>query len=184
MDNPLSSIDPFGLMDECSDAIPRAKSKEFDPVQERDADGNEIYYRTMQRKHFDRMEAEGVIATGETGLSPSALYAQTYDGVTVRIAVKPGTAAKFQKIAHVADDKVTYPHWPGVPTVRGIYKWNLRKTVLKLEGAEYPHINDGKGVMNTLVGKGAGLKILNENIVSYTEVSYQPPRPKNKKKRR
>ncbi|WP_226991943.1 hypothetical protein [Cronobacter condimenti] len=72
--------------------VPVTQSKNpLNPVQQYDAHGNEIFYRTMSQKQDEKFLNTGVMpATTETSVSPVLGYSSKYDGVTVKIVVKPG----------------------------------------------------------------------------------------------
>lgn len=60
------------------------------------AHGNEVVYRTMPPKQYERFLNTGVMpATTEILVSPVLSYSSKYEGITVKIAVKPGTFAEL-----------------------------------------------------------------------------------------
>ena len=113
----------------------------------------------MKEKYFKRLESEGVVATGETTISPTQRYSERYDGVTVKFEVNPGTSSQLIDVG-VSD---------GTDTVKDILpsmstddsSWQEKHARFK---GERQQINIG-------LGTGTGLEIFNDNIVSYKEVS-------------
>lgn len=71
--------------------MPVTQSKNpFSPVQQYDAYGNEIVYRTMSPEQFKQFKRTGIMpATTETSVSPVLEYSSKYNGITVKIVVKP-----------------------------------------------------------------------------------------------
>ncbi|MGR4049463.1 hemagglutinin repeat-containing protein [Kosakonia cowanii] len=139
--------------------VPATQSKNpLNPVQQYDAHGNEIVYRTMSQKQYERFLNTGVMpATTETSVSPILGYSSKYDGVTVKIAVKPGTFSELEKIG-IAANSAAAKELPNMSTQTG--KWMDTNTRFKVEG----------GQMTTQLGQGKGMEIFNKNIVHFEKV--------------
>ncbi|MBA0194983.1 hemagglutinin repeat-containing protein [Pectobacterium brasiliense] len=128
------------------------------PVQQRDVHGNEIVYRTMSPEQFRQFERTGVMpATTETSVSPVLSYSSKYDGITVKITVKPGTFSELEKIG-IAANSAAAKELPNMSTQTG--KWMETNTRFKVEG----------GQMTTQLGQGKGMEIFNKNIVHFEQV--------------
>lgn len=115
--------------------MPVTKSKNpLSPVQQYDAYGNEIVYRTMSKTQFDTFMETGVMpATTETSLSPVLKYSSKYNGITVKIVVKPGTFSELEKIG-IAANQSTWVQFPNMSTRTG--KWMNTNTRFKVEGGQ------------------------------------------------
>ncbi len=139
--------------------IPVSTSKNpLSPVQQRDAHGNEIVYRTMSEKQFEIFRETGVMPpTTETSFSPVLRYSSKYNGVTVKIVLKPGTSDELQKIG-IAANSAAAKILPNMSTQTG--EWMQTNTRFKVEG----------GQMTTQLGQGKGLEIFNNNIIKFEKV--------------
>ena len=139
--------------------VPVTQSKNpLSPVQQYDAYGNEIVYRTMSPEQFKQFERTGIMpATTETSVSPVLSYSSKYDGVTVKIVVKSGTFSELEKIG-IAANKPASTQFPNMSTQTG--KWMNTNTRFKVEG----------GQMTTQLGQGKGMDIFNKNIVHFEKV--------------
>lgn len=112
----------------------------------------------MSKTQFDTFMETGVMpATTETSLSPVLSYSSKYDGVTVKIVVKPGTFSELEKIG-IAANKPASSQFPNMSTQTG--KWMNTNTRFKVEG----------GQMTTQLGQGKGMEIFNKNIVHFEKV--------------
>ncbi|WP_392552113.1 DUF637 domain-containing protein [Orbus wheelerorum] len=130
----------------------------LNPVQQYDSYGNEIVYRTMSKPQFDKFIETGIMpATTETSVSPVLLYSSKYEGVTVKIVVKPGTFSELEKIG-IAANGATAKEFPNMSTKTG--EWMATNTRFKVE----------KGQMTTQLGQGEGIKIFNKNIVHFEKI--------------
>ena len=139
--------------------VPVTQSKNpLNPVQQYDAHGNEIVYRTMSPEQFKQFERTGIMpATTETSVSPVLGYSSKYDGVTVKIVVKPGTFSELEKIG-IAANSAAAKELPNMSTQAG--KWMDTNIRFKVEG----------GQMTTQLGQGKGMDIFNKNIVNFEQV--------------
>ncbi|WP_367165853.1 hemagglutinin repeat-containing protein [Kosakonia cowanii] len=139
--------------------VPATQSKNpLNPVQQYDAHGNEIVYRTMSPEQFKQFERTGIMpATTETSVSPVLGYSSKYDGVTVKIVVKPGTFSELEKIG-IAANSAAAKELPNMSTQAG--KWMDTNIRFKVEG----------GQMTTQLGQGKGMDIFNKNIVNFEQV--------------
>ncbi len=94
----------------------------------------------------------------------------SHEGTLVRITVKKGTMDQLRNIG-VSANAGTSKLFPGLPTETS--DWTANNAMFKLEGskrAKHAYIramNEGKGVVNTGLGKGEALKIFNSNILKY-----------------
>ena len=128
------------------------------PVQQTDAFGNEIYYRTMSEEQFQYLERTGQLPpTTETSISPVLSYSSKYNGVTVQFTTTPGTSAQLQEIGIAANPPAT-AQLPDLSTQTG--PWMQTNVRFKVEG----------GQMTTQLGQGAGINIFNQNIVQFQKV--------------
>jgi filamentous hemagglutinin len=124
------------------------------PVRELDWKGNEIHYRSMSERDFEKFRITGEMpSTGETSVSPMRDYAESYRGVTVRIATQPGTSERLQQIG-VAANEPAAAAFPEMPIEAP--NWTQTSARFKFES----------GQMTTQLGRGDALKIYNDNIVS------------------
>ncbi|WP_242389825.1 hemagglutinin repeat-containing protein [Kosakonia cowanii] len=139
--------------------VPATQSKNpLNPVQQYDAHGNEIVYRTMSPEQFKQFERTGIMpATTETSVSPVLGYSSKYDGVTVKIVVKPGTFSELEKIG-IAANSAAAKELPNMSTQAG--KWMDTNIRFKVEG----------GQMTTQLGQGKGMDIFNKNIINFEQV--------------
>ncbi|WP_239327087.1 VENN motif pre-toxin domain-containing protein, partial [Snodgrassella gandavensis] len=147
------------IIDKGKIGVPVTKAKNpLNPVQQYDAYGNEIVYRTMSQEHYEQFLNTGKLpATTETSVSPVLGYSSKYDGVTIKIAVKPGTFSKLEEIG-IAANSATVKEFPNMSTQTG--KWMQTNTRFKVE----------KGQMTTQLGQGKGMEIFNNNIVHFEKV--------------
>ncbi|MDR5777797.1 MULTISPECIES: hypothetical protein, partial [unclassified Caballeronia] len=126
------------------------------PVQEVDAFGNQIFYRTMSPEHFAYLKESGeLLPTTETSISPVLSYSSAYEGTTVKFTLAPGTSEQLQEIG-IAANPPTAAQLPALSTEtrRG---WIYTNTQFKVEG----------GQMTTQLGKGPGIQIFNQNLVKF-----------------
>lgn len=139
--------------------MPVTQSKNpLSPVQQYDAYGNEIVYKTMSPEQFKQFERTGIMpATTETSVSPVLKYSSKYNGITVKIVVKPGTFSQLEKIG-ISANKPASTQFPNMSTQTG--KWMNTNTRFKVEG----------GQMTTQLGQGKGIEIFNKNIVHFEKV--------------
>jgi hypothetical protein len=140
--------------------VPATRSTNpMSPVLERDALGNEIYYRKMSSRAYEEFQRTGKMpSTTETSVSPSREYAAKYRGTTIQITVKPGTSSALQEIG-IATNKPAYLEFPSMSTTNG--KWMFTNARFKGEG----------GQMTTQLGQGRALDIFNNNIVQHKRVN-------------
>ena len=96
-------------------------------------------------------------ATTETSVSLVLSYLSKYDGITVKITVKPGTFSELEKIG-IAVNEAEAKQLPSMLTQTG--KWMDTNTRFKVEG----------GQMTTQLGQGKGMEIFNNNIVHFEKV--------------
>lgn len=112
----------------------------------------------MSEKQYQIFRETGVMpATTETSVSPVLNYSSKYDGVTVKITVKPGTFSELEKIG-ISANEATTKQYPNMSTQTG--KWMDTNTRFKVEG----------GQMTTQLGQGKGMEIFNNNIVHFEQV--------------
>ncbi|MCB2251935.1 RHS repeat protein [Pseudomonas chlororaphis] len=178
VNNPTGWVDPLGLMsgkEQClgvsgsdpdkAKKPPVGSKKPVGPSVERDAHGNEIYYRTLSEQHLEILRNNfEVPPTSETFISPLQSYSQGYDGKLVRFTTKPGTMDELLKIGATANSG-TAPMFPGMS--RAQKGWKANNALFKLEAKNKPHVNGGNGVINTGLGNGKALEIFNKNIVDF-----------------
>ncbi|MEV6304302.1 RHS repeat-associated core domain-containing protein [Actinoplanes sp. NPDC051861] len=119
----------------------------------------ETYYRTMSQDHFDSLNSTGRLSpTRETFISPTQSFSESYDGVTVRFSLRPGTTERLMGVGVRDRSAATANAFPNMPIVsRG---WNRAAAFFKGEGAQ----------VNIGLGRGAGLDIFNEGIVGFDRV--------------
>ncbi|PKE30568.1 filamentous hemagglutinin [Rahnella sp. AA] len=148
-----------GVASESEIGVPVSKSNNpLSPVQQRDAFGNEIYYRSMSEEHFEMLQRTGVLpATGETSISPVLSYSSKYDGIAVKFTLAPSTSAMLQEIG-IAANKPASVQLPNLSTQTG--KWNQTNARFKIEG----------GQMSTQLGQGSALDIFNSNIIQFNKI--------------
>ncbi|WP_231654823.1 DUF637 domain-containing protein [Ralstonia solanacearum] len=128
------------------------------PVQQVDAFGNQIFYRTMSEEQFQYLERTGqLLPTTETSISPVLSYSSKYNGVTVKFTVAPGTSEQLQKIG-IAANQPAAAQLPNLSTQTG--SWMQTNVRFKVEG----------GQMTTQLGQGSGINIFNQNIVQFEKV--------------
>lgn len=119
------------------------------PVQEVDAFGNQIYYRTMSPEQYQiLMETGRLPPTTETSISPVLSYSSKYNGVTVKFTVAPKTSERLQEIG-IAANPPAATQLPDLSTQTG--PWMQTNVRFKIEG----------GQMTTQLGQGAGINIFN-----------------------
>ena len=153
MANPIFRIDPLGLDEVCPGTeagkgttgatqagreairVPATQSKNpLNPVQQYDVHGNEIVYRTMSPEQFKQFERTGIMpATTETSVSPVLNYLSKYDGITVKIIVKPDTFSELEKIG-IAANEAAAKQLPSISTQTG--KCMDTNTSFKVEGGK------------------------------------------------
>ncbi|WP_412769758.1 DUF6862 domain-containing protein, partial [Ralstonia pseudosolanacearum] len=128
------------------------------PVQEVDAFGNQIYYRTMSPEQYQiLMETGRLPPTTETSISPVLSYSSKYNGVTVKFTVAPKTSERLQEIG-IAANPPAATQLPDLSTQTG--PWMQTNVRFKIEG----------GQMTTQLGQGAGINIFNRNIIQFERV--------------
>jgi hypothetical protein len=147
------------IIDKGKLGVPVAKAKNpLSPVQQYDAYGNEIVYRTMSEKQYEKFRETGIMpATTETSVSPVLGYSSKYNGITVKITVKSGTFSELEKIGIAANEPAA-KQFPNMSNRTG--KWMQTNTRFKVEG----------GQMTTQLGQGKGIEIFNHNIVDFERV--------------
>ena len=112
----------------------------------------------MSPEQFKQFERTGIMpATTETSVSPVLEYSSKYNGITVKIVVKPGTFSELEKIG-IAANKPASSQFPNMSTQTE--KWMNTNTRFKVEG----------GQMTTQLGQGKGMEIFNKNIVHFEKV--------------
>lgn len=176
--NPTGWVDPLGLASNktrCPEALdnnPRkginstsGSKKPAGPIVELDAQGNEIYYRTLSEQHLEILRNNfEVPPTSETFISPLQSYSQEYDGKLVRLTASPGTMNELSKIGVTANSG-TGLLLPDLPPARK--GWKQNNALFKLEALKKPTINEGGGVINTGLGDGKALEIFNKNLIDF-----------------
>ncbi|PIT48014.1 VENN motif pre-toxin domain-containing protein [Snodgrassella communis] len=147
------------IVDKGKLGVPVTKAKNpLSPVQQYDAYGNEIVYRTMSPEQFKQFERTGIMpATTETSVSPALGYSSKYNGITVKITVKSGTFSELEKIGIAANEPAA-KQFPNMSNRTG--KWMQSNTRFKVEG----------GQMTTQLGQGKGIEIFNKNIIHFEKV--------------
>jgi len=149
----------------------RGTNAEIDPVT-----GEEIYYRVMQPPHAQAiLNGQGVQPGSETFISPTESYVSEnrtpgngytpkYQGVLVKIKVKPGTTAELTKIGVTDASNQSQSAYPNLPRIsKG---WMKKNAVFKAE----------EGQINIGLGKGDGLKKFNDSITG-VEIIQRPGDP-------
>lgn len=125
------------------------------PVQEVDAFGNQLFYRTMSPEQFAILERTGQLpATTETSISPVLSYSSKYSGTTVKFTMAPGTSEQLQTIG-IAANPPAAAQLPTLSTQTG--PWMQTNVRFKVEG----------GQMTTQLGQGRGIDIFNQNMVQF-----------------
>jgi large repetitive protein len=128
------------------------------PVQDVDAFGNQIFYRTMSPEQYEiLMETGRLPATTETSISPVLSYSSKYDGLTVKFTVAPGTSEQLQEIG-IAANPPAAAQLPDLSTQTG--PWMQTNVRFKVEG----------GQMTTQLGQGPGINIFNQNTIQFEQV--------------
>ncbi len=124
---------------------------------ERDVDNNEIIYRTIPEAHYSTLVDTGKLsATTETSVSPALAYSEGYSGVLVRFTLKEGTIAKLTDIGGAVNDPAG-KRLGLKPLGSG---WSEHSAGFKTEGNQ----------MTIHLGKGKGLDVFNNNIVTYNRM--------------
>ena len=115
--------------------VPVAKARNpLNPVQEVDAFGNQIYYRTISPEQYQiLMETGRLPPTIETSISPILAYSSKCDGITVKFTVASGASEKLQSIG-IAANKSAAAQLPNLPTRTG--KWMQNNVRFKVEGGQ------------------------------------------------
>lgn len=122
-------------------------------------EAGETYYRTMSDAHFAELQWTGrVPATGETFISPTKEFSSAYDGTLVEFNVQPGTTDSLVGVGVRDGSAATANAYPGMPGVSS--GWSSTSAFFKAEGAQ---INIG-------LGRGSGLDIFNDGIISFRNV--------------
>ena len=130
-----------------------------------------LYYSSLSEKDYKHLLLEGKIpSTSQTFISPLAEYSKQYNGILVRFYTNPGTSISLQNIGVVANSATKREVFPSME--RASKGWADRNQVLfKLEGRNSSiNINNGKGVVNTGLGKTEGLDIFNDNIIKFEKL--------------
>jgi len=88
-----------------------------------------------------------------------------YQGNLVRLVLKPGTMEQLMEIAGRGGNMINdYPNLlPEIPSLPEA--WLSSNAQVKLEGVGNPFINSKQGVVNTLLGTGKGVEIVNNGIL-------------------
>lgn len=122
----------------------------------------------MQPKDFAKFQRTGQLpATNETFISPLETYSAGYDGVLVRLTVKPGTIDELMSIGGTGNAG-TAKLFPELPRVsKG---WSMTNAQFKLEATNKLHINNGLGVVNTGLGRGDALNLFNSNLLKFEQL--------------
>jgi hypothetical protein len=127
---------------------------------------DEIYYRTMGFYHYKQLRSTNKLAgSKETFISsgPNAKqYSSQYAGYLVKFRVKNGTLDKLAEIGlsnNLTANDINRLNLKSGPIKKG---WRLDNTQFKKE----------QGILTIGLGsnKGLGLKIFNENLISYERV--------------
>ncbi len=128
----------------------------------------ETYFRSMSAADYSQLQATGQLpasGTGETMISPTQFFSESYSGVLVRFTLKEGTTDAIANVG-VSDGsrlvKAAYPDMP--PVYRG---WMSDAAYFKTEGGAAPQINIG-------LGKGPGLDAFNDGMVDYDMIAEIP----------
>ena len=128
------------------------------PVQQVDAYGNEIFYRTMSPVDYATLRDTGNLPpTTETSISPVLSYSSKYAGVTVEFTVAPGTSQQLQQFG-IAANPPAAAVLPDLSTQTG--PWMQTNTRFKVEG----------GQMSTQLGQGPGIDLFNQNIILFKKL--------------
>lgn len=127
-------------------------------MQEVDAFGNQIFYRSMSEEQFQYLERTGQLPpTTETSISPVLSYSSGYNGVTVKFTMAPETSEQLQKIG-IAANPPAAAQLPDLSTQIG--PWMQTNVRFKVEG----------GQMTTQLGQGPGINIFNQNMIQFEKV--------------
>ncbi len=168
--SPLGSAKADGVGGANEIGIPAARATNpLSPVLEYDAQGNEIYYRAMRNSNYRALVENGrLTGTGETSLAPLEAYSSGYRGVLVRLTTRPGTSAQLQEIGIAANEPAS-AQFPNMSTRTGA--WSQTNARFKVEATGVMNINEGLGIMNTQIGKGAALDIFNDNLLRFERLN-------------
>jgi hypothetical protein len=125
---------------------------------------DEIFYRTIAKEHAEILEkTKKLTPTTETFTSPTQAFSNNYDGVTYKFTMKDGTTKALEDIGVRDQSKLVKSTYPNMPEVKS--GWNENSAFFKQEKV-------GKNAqINIGLGKGKGIKIFNENIISFENVS-------------
>ncbi|OBU10808.1 RHS repeat protein [Morganella psychrotolerans] len=150
---PVSAKDRSGLI-----GVPvYGSADKFSAPLERDINKNEIIYRTISEEHYSKLVDTGTLsATTETSVSPALAYSEKYSGVLVRFTMKEGTIAKLTDIGGAVND----PAGKRLGLEQLGSGWSGHRAGFKTEGNQ----------MTIHLGKGTGLDIFNNNIVTYNRM--------------
>jgi filamentous hemagglutinin len=130
-------------------------------VQDFDAHGNEIFYRSIPEPHVRLLQETGRLpATTETSIAALDSYAGSYRGVLMKFTVKPGTSAQLQEIG-IAANPAAAAQFPGMSVRTG--KWMQTDARFKVEGFDKVGVDQ----MTTQLGQGRALDIFNSNIIHF-----------------
>ncbi len=126
--------------------------------------GTETFYRTMSPAHFRTLEnTRRVTATGETFISPTQGFSESYNGVLVQFTCRSGTMQRLMEVGVRDNSNLVRTTYPDMPLVaRG---WHAISAFFKGEGLQ---INIG-------LGRGTALDIFNDAIVTFQRVGGAVP---------
>lgn len=115
--------------------------------------GTETYYRGMSDEHAAQLASTGrVSATGETMVSPTKSFADSYGDTTVKVTVRRGTTDTLEGIGVRDSSALTATRYPDMPEVaKG---WSASSAYFKGEGQQ---INIG-------LGRGPALDAFNKGM--------------------
>jgi hypothetical protein len=150
---------PSDLSVDSEIGVPASRSPNpLSPVQDVEAFGNQLFYKTMSPEQYEVLMETGRLApTTETSISPVLSYSSTYDGITVKFTVQPGTSESLQEIG-IAANRPASIELPELSTRTG--PWMQTNVRFKVEG----------GQMTTQLGQRPGIDIFNGNIIQFERV--------------
>jgi len=121
--------------------------------------GYETFFRSMSSENYDTFLSTGRIpATGETFISPTAEFSQSYKGVLVKFQMSEGTTDALMDIGVRARGANAASLFPDLPTVES--GWGQTNALFKPEG----------GQINIGLGNGGALDLFNDSIRGFETI--------------
>ncbi|MCW2943016.1 MAG: hypothetical protein JWN00_6001, partial [Actinomycetia bacterium] len=133
---------------------------------------NETYYRGMSTDDYNQLVATGRLpsTSGETMISPTQGFSESYGDVLVKFALEPGTTDALSGIGVSDGTPNTVATYPDMPLVaKG---WKTTNAYFKTESLKGPGWREQQ--INIGLGSGPGLDIFNDGIVGFDAVGGAP----------